>query len=103
MNVSGIQHHSPLGKSDHSVIIFDYHCYLDYSKPKDVFSYSKGDYTAMRTKLESSKWVVNFLTEARQQNIEEIWASLKKKVRELKVEFVPKTVVTGNPTWTEKG
>ena len=85
------------------MIIFDYHCYLDYSKPKDVFSYSKGDYTAMRTKLESSEWVVNFLTEARQQNIEEMWASLKKKVRELKVEFVPKTVVTGKPTWTEKG
>ena len=103
MNVSGIQHHSPLGKSDHSVIIFDYHCYLDYSKPKDVFSYSKGDYTAMRTKLESSEWAINFLTEARQQSIEEMWASLKKKVRELKVEFVPKTVVTGKPTWTEKG
>ena len=103
MNVSDIQHHAPLGKSDHSVIIFNYHCYLDYSKPKDVFSYSKGDYTAMRSKLVSSNWATKFLTEARQQSIEEMWSSFKKEVKALKTEFVPKTVITGKPAWTEKG
>ena len=37
MQVTDIQHLAPLGKSDHSVISFNYCSYIDYSKPKDVF------------------------------------------------------------------
>ena len=103
MNVSDIQHHSPLGKSDHNVIIFDYNCYLDFSKPKDMYSYSKGDYPAMRSHVESTNMAVEILTQARSQNIEEMWASLKSMVEELKRGFVPKAVVSGKPAWTEKG
>ena len=40
MQVSGVSHHSPLGKSDHSVITFNYHCYLDYAKPTDRYNYT---------------------------------------------------------------
>ena len=40
MNVSDIQHHSPLGKS---VIISEYHCYLDFSKPKDALCVARND------------------------------------------------------------
>ena len=31
MKVSDIEYHAPLGKSDHCVITFKFHCYLDYS------------------------------------------------------------------------
>ena len=34
MQVSEIIHHAPLGKSDHSVITFDLHCYLDFTTQK---------------------------------------------------------------------
>ena len=37
MQVSNIGHHAPLGKSDHSVITFKFHCYLDHTKEKESF------------------------------------------------------------------
>ena len=36
-----VEHQSPLGKSDHNVITFKFHCYLDYTKPKDRLAYEK--------------------------------------------------------------
>ena len=42
MQVSEIVHHAPLGKSDHSVITFDFHCYLDFTTQKDKYSLNKG-------------------------------------------------------------
>ena len=41
MQVSDIQHHSPLGKSDHSVVSFKFHCYLDFTKAKETYAYAK--------------------------------------------------------------
>ena len=35
MQVSDIVYHAPLDKSNHCVIICKYHCYLDYSQPKE--------------------------------------------------------------------
>ena len=34
MQVSDLAHHAPLGKSDHSVITFNFQYYLNYGKPK---------------------------------------------------------------------
>ena len=39
MQVSDAVHHAPLGNSDHCVITFKYHCYLQFSKPKDIYIY----------------------------------------------------------------
>ena len=39
LQASDIVHQSPLGKSDHAVISFNYHCYLDFSKPKTCYQY----------------------------------------------------------------
>ena len=50
MQVSDIAHHAPLGKSDHSVITFKFNCYLDYTKPKERYSYDKADFQARRQK-----------------------------------------------------
>ena len=74
MQVSNIQHHPSLGKSDHSVIIFDYHCYLDYSKPKEMFLYNKGDYESMREDLTDSNWAFEFseLIKSGRKSMEEL-------------------------------
>ena len=61
MQVSRISHLAPLGKSDHDVVIFDYHCYLDYSKKKKKFLFNKGGYEKMRNKLDSENWSNNFV------------------------------------------
>ena len=48
IQISDVKYYSPLGKSDHNLIAFNFHCYLDYSKPKEKFQYAKGDYDGMR-------------------------------------------------------
>ena len=62
MQVSDIQHHSPLGKSDHSVVSFKVHCYLDFTKAKESYAYAKGDYVSMRNELENSNWLRTYTT-----------------------------------------
>ena len=37
MQVPDIVYHAPLGKSDHNIISFNFNCYLDYSKPKELW------------------------------------------------------------------
>ena len=96
--VSEIQHFSPIGKSDHDVITFNYHCYLDFGKPKEVYVYSKGDYASMRSELDKIDWQKWF----REQNfnaVEECWAAIKKKLLELEEKYVPKKKLTGKPSW----
>ena len=56
LQVSSLVHSSPLGKSDHDVILFNYHAYLDETKPKTVRSYGKGDYLKMREKILQENW-----------------------------------------------
>ena len=105
MQVSNIQYHSPLGKSDHSVILFDYHCYLDYSKPKETFIYSKGDYNSMREDVYNSGWLPSYLSaiENAEQSIEESWSSLKTELHRLRGKYIPRFTPSGKPTWNERG
>ena len=49
MQVSEIAHYAPLGKSDHSVITFDFHCYLYFITQKDKCSFDEADYESMRS------------------------------------------------------
>ena len=53
MQVSEIVHHAPLGKSDHSAITFDFHCYLDFTTQMDKYSF---DYESTRSELLNYKW-----------------------------------------------
>ena len=103
MQVSNVQYHEPLGKSDHGVIIFDYHCYLDYSEPKEILSYFKGDYQGMRNELDESKWTDEFMRNVGTMNIEELWTSLKEKLNYLKTRYVPKITTSKQPSWSKKG
>lgn len=89
MQVSGISHLAPLGKSDHDVVIFDYHCYLDYSKKKKKFMFNKADYEKMRNKLTLENWSNNFVNSMKEKPVEMIWHSIKSKTLELRNEFVP--------------
>ena len=96
LQVSNIVHHSPLGKSDHSVITFDYHCYLDFSKPKVCYDYRKADFEGMKTELESSNWMETFMSEGKNKDPETLWSDLKSKIFQLRSSFVPtRTIKTG--------
>ena len=41
-------HLSPLGKGDHSILTFNFHCYMQH---RIQFNYKKGDYSTMRELL----------------------------------------------------
>ena len=105
MQISDIQHHSPLGKSDHSVIILNYHCYLDYSKPKETYIYTKGDYHAMREDLQNSNWSSMFteMIKTSDKTTDELWNIMKSKLHYLRNKYIRMFKNSGKPTWSEKG
>ena len=108
MQVTDIHHNAPIGKSDHDVISFNFHCYLDYSRPKDRFVFGKGNYKGMLNDIEETKWIENFtkfaaLLPKDGSRVEKCWKSLKDKVLSLRNQFVPKSVASSTPSWKEKG
>ena len=102
MQVSEIAHHAPLGKSDHDVNTFNFHCYLDNSKPIDKFVYEKADFEAMRRHLTDSNWEEVYLSSGGDKNYEDLWHSLKSQLWELRNRFVPKGKIS-TISWKEIG
>ena len=105
MQVSDIQHHSPLGKSEHSVVSFKVHCYLDFTKAKESYAYAKGDYVSMRNELENSTsyWLRTYTALDEQTSIGDKRLSLKSMLIKQKENFVPKQSTSGKPSWKNKG
>ena len=102
MQVSDVQHHAPLGKSDHDVITFRFHSYIDFSKTKETFVFGKGDYATMIEELKSSQWKENFISNAQEKSVEQLWNEIKAKVLNLRDKFVPKRKIDGTPKWKSK-
>ena len=108
MQIANIQHHAPIGKSDHDVISFDFHCYLNYSKPKVQFAYAKGDFDGMKQNINESRWKEKFENDVAslpndKSRVEQCWNLLKSKYLSLRDKFVPKSTTSSGPTWREKG
>ena len=103
LQVSDLVHHAPLGKSDHSVVTFKYQCYIDYGKPKEKYIYTKADWNGMKNDSENDKWEQNFMELCEKISEEDQWQSIKLHINYLKDKYVPKSKVSGNPTWNEKG
>ena len=97
LQVNDITHHAPLGKSDHSVITFDFNCYIDYSKPKEMFLYHKGDFESMRNNLLNSNWTYDFIKCDEQTTVNGKWTSLKSILIKLRDAYVPKQKEDSNP------
>ena len=103
MQVSDVEHHAPLGKSDHDVITFNFNCYMDYVKPKERYVYHKADFEAMRNSLMEDNWTVEYIQKSYNRSCEELWSILKSKLLELRGRFVPKNTTTTSPSWKEIG
>ena len=95
MQVSEIEHQSPLGKSDHNVITFRFHCYLDYTKSKDRYAYEK--YEEMKKEVTDTNWEEEFIASANDNNIEEHWVTLKSRFIQLRDKFVSITKSSVKP------
>ena len=55
--VSDLEVQSPVGKSDHAFLVFDFHCYnLRLVATPSKFQFNSGDYVAMRQDLSEINW-----------------------------------------------
>ena len=70
MQVSDVEHHLPLGKSDHNVITFKFHCYLDYANPKAKYVYRKADFDAMKRNLVDTSWEEEYIKDNADTSVE---------------------------------
>ena len=104
MQVSEVVHSSPLGKSDHDVLTFEFHCYVDYSKSKERYMFQKGKYAAMRESLSNSNWIDDYIKMSNEPGVkpEAMWGSLKSKLLDLRNEYVPLGNSSDKPTWKNK-
>ena len=105
MQVNEVKHISPLGKSDHDVLSFEFQCYVEYSKSKERYNFSKGNYTSMRERLSESKWIDDYIKLSDEEEVspEILWNSLKSKILDLRNEFVPLENPEKKPSWKTKG
>ena len=96
MQVSNLCHVSPLGKSDHDILVFDYQAYLDFTKPKEFYRFEKTDYDVMRNELARSPWISEFRAAAQTSSVpvDELWEKMKAKLYELRDRYVPKTAIS---------
>ena len=98
--VSDLQHLPPLGSSDHHVLSFKFHCYLDYATPVDRFNFHKGDYEAMRKELASHNWEneSGFSdTVGTTGRVEKMWQAFSSVMTPIIEKYVPKIKVGGKP------
>ena len=102
MQVSNIEYHAPLSKSDHCVTTFKYHCCLDYSQPKERYVYHKTDLNSMRRELLLSNWTEKFVIQNQSRSFDELWNSFKSEINEIRNKFVPKQL-SGILSWKTKG
>ncbi|CAC5386629.1 unnamed protein product [Mytilus coruscus] len=55
--ISNLEYQSPLGKSDHCTMKFDFSCYTNIkSKPKIIKLFSRGNYIKIKEELDNIKW-----------------------------------------------
>ena len=96
--VSDIIHCSPLGKSDHEVLLFKLYVEEDDNKEQEPkFNLSKGDYAGMRTEFGCMDWSM-----MEGLSVEECWSKIQNSLHQGMDKFIPKSCVKHNnfkPKW----
>lgn len=92
--VSDITHHSPLGKSDHDILIFCLYVEEDSHDTDDTerFDLSKGNYEKMRKEFEGVIW-----NELHLEDVEGCWLKIRTEILESMHRNIPKIRANGNP------
>ena len=86
--IEDVERNSPLGKSDHMIIIFSFRAYTDRPKKKEQkFRSDKGDYEAMRSAMKDYDWKEN----VNALSVEEHCRFFKKTLAKHMKKHIPKT------------
>ena len=100
-SIYSVQHHSPLGSSDHECLSWQYEC--SFNDPLNdgmpiMYNYWKGNYSLMCQDLDEIDWESLF----NNNSIDENWNLFKKEVAIVVSKHVPKTTKkapTNKPPW----
>lgn len=85
--VQGINHMSPLGKSHHQVLSFDFICNTDEDDVTEVMrpDYNNADIQGMKSVLKNYDWSI-----LDGKNVDDAWSACSNKLSDLEKKFVPK-------------
>ena len=95
--VSDINIEAPLGKSDHSVILFRFNAHITSEYEKTRYCYNKADFEAMKTELDID-WNKVLL----EKSVEEQWSIFKNLLSEAVDKNTPKRIVKNSITSSRK-
>ena len=85
-----IIYESPLGKSDHSVLLINYRCYAEINNCKQVrHFYDRGDYTSLVASIDRCDWDEVLGT----GNVNTQWIRFKKYLKKVENELIPHKLV----------
>ena len=86
--IQDLEHQSPLGKSDHGVLVFQFICYLiQKNLKKKSYIYHKGDYAGLKNSLN-----IDWQNHLDSHSINDMWGKFKSKVKDGIEEFIPSVV-----------
>jgi hypothetical protein len=89
--VSDVEYHSPLGKSDHSVLLFNYHCYtIINSKPRTKKYYDKANYDEIKMELDGINWEEVL---GKEEDVNSQWEKLTKILKDCEEKYVPQKTI----------
>ena len=93
MLINNLEYHNPLGKSDHSVIYFNYQveCMKCAYKMKKTF-YDKGNYKAIQEYLKD----IDLKQVIIGKGVQQMWDLLVEKLKEWETRFIPNKIVEVN-------
>ncbi|CAC5382827.1 unnamed protein product [Mytilus coruscus] len=85
--ISNLEYQSPLGKSDHCTMKFDFSCYTNIkSKPKIIKLFSRGNYIKIKEELDNIKWSELLQKE---NDINENWRSVLSIIQDMDKKYIP--------------
>ena len=89
--IDDIMYESPLGKSDHSVLIIIFRCYSEIAiHTRLKCYYDQGNYNSMKTKLDHTDWGEILGT----STINHQWLGFKEHIKKIEDEFIPHRLVS---------
>ncbi|VDI01481.1 Hypothetical predicted protein, partial [Mytilus galloprovincialis] len=85
--ISNLEYMSSLGKSDHSVLYFDYNCYINIkNKPRIAKLYDHGNYHDFKLELDKINWQEEIKDDF---SVDTNWKYFLTTLNELEQRFVP--------------
>ena len=89
--MSNININSPIGKSDHAVILFDYECYSERTNFKEKILYNKADYSEIRKYLKQLNW--NKLMEDCDSDVNKQWSVFMNIMNDITSRYIPSKII----------